>query len=131
MFKLFFTIVVSCLIVLSCSSNKSIQDINQQSFYLKNVKSEKIENAIIKAGSHRRWVCVVKEKGVIQCEQNARSHSATVDVLYTNDSFSIKHVKTTGLNEKNGKVHKKYNNWVEKLKESIINELNLLRLESK
>ncbi|CAO4835841.1 MAG: hypothetical protein CNLJKLNK_00524 [Holosporales bacterium] len=126
-----FIILAACFTLISCSSKKKIQDVNHTLTQFDTIKSEKIEQSIIKAGSHRRWVCSARGKGIVRCEQNARSHSATVDVFYTNDNFSIKHVKTEGLKEKNGKVHKKYNKWIEKLKESIITELNVLKTESK
>ena len=121
------TIVFSGFVLLSCSKKKEIMNIQSSEYSIKNHSDSEISNAIIRAGKNRKWTCFKESKGIVRCDYSRKNHSATVHVKYNNNGFNIEHVKSNGLGEKDGKIHKKYNAWVLKLKESINSEISSIQ----
>jgi hypothetical protein len=85
-----------------------------------------VRTAIIRAGSGLGWQMQPEGPGRLKGTLNVRSHMAVIDVTHDTKSYSIKYRDSTGLNAKDGTIHKNYNGWVQNLDKRIRNELNLL-----
>lgn len=123
--KLIGVLVTAIALTTSCSRNAKL--IETPTMLIpggKHLSDNQVKKAIIKAGKERKWSCASEAPGVVLCIYNARNVSATVKVLHTSDQFTIQHVSSTNLKEKNGKIHPKYNQWVSNLKTEIMAKLS-------
>lgn len=82
-----------------------------------------IEQQIVLGGNSPPWTLVRVAPGVISGNLSFRSHAAKVDVLVTNQSYSIRYVSSTNLAEQGEEIHRNYNRAVESLRRNIDNHL--------
>lgn len=88
-----------------------------------NPSMQQVKDAIMRAGAKRRWAMKSTAPGQIQAMQNSRGLMARVDIRFSRTSFSISYHSSDGLKHKDGKIHKRYNQWVGNLKGDIEMEL--------
>ena len=82
-----------------------------------------VEQQIILGGNSAPWTLTRVAPGVISGSVSFRSHAAKVDVLVTNQSYSIRYVSSTNLAERGDEIHRNYNRAVESLRRNIDNHL--------
>jgi hypothetical protein len=83
-----------------------------------------IEQAIIQAGSARRWRLERVAPGALRAKQSdSKDHEAVVDITYSQTAYSIRLNSTYRLKEKDGTVHPRYNIWVRNLEKDIEDRL--------
>ena len=85
----------------------------------KPVTAEQVRIAIVGAGKGLGWTMTPADPGLVVGRITLRGHTAVVDVRYTPRSFSIQYKDSTGLNYKDGQIHKNYNGWVDNLERDI------------
>lgn len=78
-----------------------------------------VEGAIKQAGAKRKWAMKVIAPGHIQAMQASRGLMAQVDIKFSRTSYSITYLSSDKLKYKDGKIHKRYNNWVANLSSDI------------
>lgn len=83
----------------------------------------KIRETIIKAGQERNWSMQENKKGVITAKLHVRDHEVVVDIPYNSQGYQINYVSSVNMNAENGKIHRKYNSWVNNLFQDINREL--------
>jgi hypothetical protein len=87
-----------------------------------------VEAAIYLGASRRRWIPTKVRDGKIEATLLLRTHVATVDIYYDDDSFQIRYVRSKNLNYENrdGRqvIHPNYNKWVTNLISDIEAALN-------
>ena len=81
--------------------------------------AEQVRIAIVGAGKGLGWTMTPADPGLVVGRITLRGHTAVVDVRYTPRSFSIQYKDSTGLNYKDGQIHKNYNGWVDNLERDI------------
>lgn len=102
-----------------------IKDINNS--FKKIDNSDLIIKTILEAGGSLGWNMKFQEDGLILARIVIRSHSATIRVNYTNDSYQITYITSTNLNYTDEyTIHKNYNGWIENLSNAISARLNSL-----
>jgi len=88
---------------------------------------DKVKAAIVRAASSREWAASVKDARTVRATYTRRGHSAIVDVAYSQSSYSIRYVDSTGLSysDKDGKavIHPTYNKVVTALRQHIDSQL--------
>jgi len=96
-----------------------------------NVSSEPIETplgqastaevraAILEAATARGWTVKEDVAGRIQLAIDARSHSATVNVDYTQTSYDIVYYDSKNLDYDGTNIHRNYNKWIKLLEQDI------------
>lgn len=126
--KTFAVLALASICFLGCSSKEKLDEVTHRSISMNGLSDKQITSAIIKGGAKRSWVCSTSGKRVVRCDQDHKKFSASVDVVFDENSFFIKHVKTDGLK---GKGVKRYNTWVENLKNDITSEIALAKANSK
>ncbi|MGY5955006.1 Lipoprotein [Kosakonia sp. BK9b] len=82
-----------------------------------------VRAAILKAGQQRQWVMNDAGPGVIKGRLDNRGHIAEVRINYSASSYSINYESSMNLKASDGRIHKKYNTWVNNLDKQI--QLNL------
>jgi hypothetical protein len=85
---------------------------------------DQIERAIIIAGQGRGWRMERVSPGTLRAMQVQPKFSATVDIVYDQKAFSIRHVGSSGLRERDGMVHPHYNFWIRNLESDIQTSLS-------
>lgn len=89
------------------------------------LSSEKIGKIIAATASDRHWLIESSKPGKIICTIKWGNYSATSQINYTTKSYSIELVSSENLSDEEGKIHKKYNHYVNVLKNSIDKRLSL------
>ncbi|MBX8516264.1 hypothetical protein K5D69_16340 [Pseudomonas cichorii] len=88
--------------------------------------NEQMSRAIVTALNDRQWVVQSVKPGMIKAAITVRGrHHAEVDIPYTPTSFEIDYRSSTGLDYKDGQIHRNYNRWINLLRERILKELSI------
>ncbi|MFL7010687.1 hypothetical protein [Enterovibrio norvegicus] len=96
-----------------------------------NLPAATVKQAILQSGSNRGWVMTEIEPGVIRGELFVRSHSAVIDVKYSDKVYSIHYVDSDNLKYSDGKIHRNYNRWINNLDVDIRKKLSMLSASQK
>ena len=125
-------IVVITLFLGACSTLQPIYNVESASVPTNQdgtpLAATDIAHAIHQAASYKRWDTKDISDGLIQASIVVRSrHEATVDIPYDSRHYSIRLKRTSGLDQKNGKIHRNYNKWIIHLKQEISSRLNQVR----
>lgn len=81
---------------------------------------QQVEQAILTGLQQRRWNVVERQPGSITASiVQRRTLRAVIDIRYDARSYSISHRSSEGLDYRNGKIHRTYNNWVTYLDRAI------------
>jgi hypothetical protein len=83
-----------------------------------------VHDAIVRALISRTWVVASDEPQSLTASVTRGGHSATVHIVYGSDAYSIHHVQSSpGLKFDGVNIHKRYNQWIDRLRVSIDAEL--------
>ena len=120
-----YTKLASIAVVLAIAGCNSmpIQNVDQAAVPSKTMTSDQVRLAIIRAGDGLGWK--MKDDGPNKMIGTLilRKHVAVVDIPYTATSYSIKYRSSVELDEKDGKIHKNYNGWIQNLTRNITAQL--------
>ncbi len=83
-----------------------------------------IRAAIVSAGVALGWQMADVRPGLLHATFKQRDHAAVVNVSYTATAYSIVYKNSTTLGEKDGQIHKNYNDWIQNLDARIQAELS-------
>jgi len=84
-----------------------------------NITLDDIATAIKEAAVRRHWIVREIEPGLIQATLNIRAHTAEVEIKYNKQSYSIVYKDSTNLRYRNGRIHPRYNTWIQNLRREI------------
>lgn len=90
-----------------------------------------IERAIIAAGAQHQWQFDELAPGKLHATYSHGSHQVEVAVTFTQQAFSITLINTVNMKQSGDEVHRKYNEWVRTLEQSIAGRLTLAGLAAK
>ncbi len=85
-----------------------------------------IQRAIIRAGAQRGWQMTPVEPGHIVGVLSLRDHSATIDIRFNTESYSILYKDSSNLNFDGTNIHSNYNAWIKNLQTDIGNQIAAL-----
>lgn len=74
---------------------------------------------IVEAAYARGWAVEQVEPGLLRATEKWREHSATVEIRYTPQTYSILYSDSTNLKADGGQIHRRYNALVRALEEEI------------
>jgi hypothetical protein len=78
-----------------------------------------IETAIYEAASSNGWMVEKVNPGLMRATQKWREHAATVDIVYSQKSYSINYAGSANLKADQDYIHRRYNSLVLKLEQEI------------
>lgn len=113
------------LVITGCTS-KPIYNAQEQFSSNMQIGERQMQRAIVTALNDRQWKVQALEPGLIKAAITIRGrHHAEVDIPYSPTSFQINYRSSWGLDAKNGKIHRNYNRWVNRLRDNILKELDV------
>lgn len=124
--KKIFQVALLSLLICACTSNPVL---NFKDGYVPNNRDgnpqsvETVQDAIFAAATDRGWSPRLLEPGLIEATIFLRTHSATVEIPFNEESYSINYKDSTDLDYTGSSIHRNYNNWVLNLSNSIQREL--------
>ncbi len=112
-------LLVGLVFVAACRSYPPVYEVKNRMVTV--AEGQTLRHAIFQAGQGRRWVMHEEKPGLIKGYLNVRSHEVTVNIPYTQDSFSIEYVSSENMyyNPKKHRIHRKYKQWVRNLEVDI------------
>ena len=90
----------------------------------KPLSRDQVRAAIVRAGAALGWQMKDEGPNMIVGNIMLRNHTATIEIPYNANSYSIKYRASTNLEEKGGTIHKNYNGWVQNLTRGINAQLS-------
>ena len=113
-------VVLTLLLVAGCVT-KPIQNVENRPIPLtaQQMSLERIEALIITSGQLRGWQMRREAPGHLSASQIQPKYSATVDIRFDQRAYTIMHRSSSGLKEKDGTIHTRYNNWIMVLQHDI------------
>lgn len=113
------------LLMAGCANFQPILNIDNQVSQKKTI--EEVKNAILVAGTLKRWTMTELEPGRIDGKITVRNkHSAHIEIRYSATQYSLHYVDSQGLDaDGSGKIHRNYNKWITLLDQTI--QVELLR----
>lgn len=120
-------ILVACLaivIVTGCRGAGQIYNVKEAPITTsagKELTVDQVGKAIVDAGIGLRWIMVVTKPGQIVATQNARNHTAIVDIAYDSKTYSMTYKDSVNLNYNAEKqtIHEAYSGWIRNLDNAI------------
>jgi hypothetical protein len=90
----------------------------------KQLSREQVRGAIIRAGGALGWQMVDEGPDRVVGTIQLRRHTAVVEIPYSTTGYAIKYRSSVNLDEKDGKIHKNYNGWIQNLQRGINAQLS-------
>jgi hypothetical protein len=109
-----------------CGTTQPIYNVEKAPIILppgKSVNMSQVTTAIMRAGTRLGWQMQPEGPGRISGRLALRNHLAVVDVEHDTKSYSIKYRDSTGLDARDGTIHRNYNGWIQNLDKGIRAEL--------
>jgi hypothetical protein len=78
-----------------------------------------VQQAILRAGTQLGWQMQPEGPGRITGRLALRNHLAVVDIEHDTKTYSIKYRDSTGLDARDGMIHRNYNGWIQNLEKAI------------
>lgn len=125
-------VALTLLLTAGCVT-KPIQNVENRPIPLtaQQLSLDRIETLIIAVGQQRGWQFKREAPGHLSASQIHPKFAATVDIRFDQRVYTIMHRSSSGLKEKDGTIHTRYNNWILLLQRDIdarlVNETTALR----
>ena len=107
------TIVVFALSMVGCLQTVPLQQTQTTSIHARSLSV--VKDAIIQAGQDRAWIMMPRSSGVIDGKLLVRDHEVQVRITYSTSSYEINYVDSRNMKAADGKIHRKYGQWVRNL----------------
>ena len=80
-----------------------------------------VKEVVVAAAHGKMWMPEDKGPNTVRCTLDVRGHQVVVDVVFTDDTFSIRYVSSENMNydAATGSISPKYNQWVRNLRREI------------
>ena len=118
-------VALAAVVVGGCSRTRPIYNVDDQQVVVPAGEqgAQAIRDAVFAAGLQKGWKMKEVEPGHIVGELIVRQHSASVDIHYDSNSYSIRYKDSKVLMYDGTNIHRNYNKWVQLLDQQI--KLNL------
>lgn len=121
-------LTVAAVAVIAACQNPPIHNVDKVPIVAPaSVGLNDVERAILIAGSERKWAMRPVAPGRILATHTRSGHTATVDILFDTEQYSIQYVSSGALQDVgSGTIHPTYNRWIQFLEADINKSLALL-----
>jgi hypothetical protein len=105
---------------LAACSNPDVYNVESAPFNARETATlDDVQRAILFAGAKRDWKMTVVDPGHILATHTRSGHSATVDIRFDTQTYSISYKDSQYLQYDGATVHPTYNRWIQYLQEDI------------
>ena len=116
-------IALALLTTVSCTSKRMLTPDRTLHASIHSDRAQ-MQQAIIKALVGRGWTVQKITPQLVQAQITVRGqYHAEIDIPYSADHYRIQYRDSSGLDYKDGKIHKNYIRWVRLLDKGILREL--------
>jgi hypothetical protein len=118
---------VALVIALAGCSTQPIQNVDQAAVTNaagKPLTREQVRSSIVRAGAALGWQIADETPNRLVGTIQLRKHTAIVEIPYSAAGYAIEYRSSTNLDEKDGKIHKNYNGWIQNLHRGINAQLS-------
>ena len=116
-------IALALLSTVACSSKRLLTPDRTLPVTLKTDRAQ-MQQAIVKTLVARQWTVQQITPNRVQAQITVRGqYHAEIDIPYSADHYRIQYRDSSGLDYKDGKIHKNYIRWVRLLDKGIVREL--------
>jgi hypothetical protein len=116
-------LVLAAATLAACTTIAPIQNVDSvavSNAANKPLSAEQVRGAIVRAGAGLGWIMKDAGPGRIHGTLILRTHTAEVQIPYSESSYSIQYKSSINLQESGGKtIHRNYNGWIQNLNRSI------------
>ncbi|WP_345796992.1 hypothetical protein [Castellaniella sp. MT123] len=116
-------IVVCALGLVACQQTVPLQQTQITTIHASSLTV--VKDAIIQGGLDRQWIMKQVSPGIIDGKLLTRDHEVQVRITYSTSSYEINYVSSRNMKAANGKIHRKYGQWVRNLDIDIQRRLAL------
>ena len=96
------------------------------------LSKQDVKDAIISAATFKRWYARELDDDTGEAKITVRGrHNATIHIDYSESRYSITLVSSSGLDERDGTIHRNYNKWIILLDREIRQRLIPARLRQR
>lgn len=115
-------LLTAMLLAAGCRSLAPVYNVENKTVAL--ASGVTMEQAILAGGAAKRWTMSSVRPGLVKGHLYARGHEVTVNIPYTQNSYSIEYASSGNMhyNAKKHKIHPKYNQWIRNLDLAISRE---------
>ena len=109
-----------------CARTAAIYNVNEAPVSNANGKqlsTQQVRAAIVTAGTSLGWTMKDAGRNKLEGTLRLRTHTAVVDIPYSDHAYSIVYKSSEGLDAGNGTIHNNYNGWVQNLDRAIKTEI--------
>lgn len=113
----------------ACAMTQPVQNVENAPIVLppgKSVSMNQVTTAIMRAGSRLGWQMQPQGPGRLSGRLALRGHTAAIDVTHSTKTYTIKYRDSSGLDARDGMIHRNYNSWIQNLDKAIRAELTSL-----
>ena len=116
-------IALALLSTVACSSKRLLTPDRTLPVTLKTDRAQ-MQQAIVKTLVARQWTVQQITPNRVQAQITVRGqYHAEIDIPYSADHYRIQYRDSSGLDYKDGKIHKNYIRWVRLLDRDIVRDL--------
>lgn len=117
-------LLIAVLVSVGCARVQPVYNVPDTAVDVSNANGvEEIRTAILAGAQAKGWEVDELGPGHMVASVVVRHHTATVDIYYDNDSYSIQYRDSSYLLYDGSNIHRNYNKWIVLLDEQI--RLNL------
>lgn len=119
----------AALVLGACATGQPIYNVTEAPIVLspgKTATMQQVQTAILRAGTRLGWQLQQEGPGKMSGRLTLRQHLAVVDILYNTKTYSINYRDSSGLDARDGTIHRNYNGWIQNLDKAIRSELTLI-----
>lgn len=115
-----YVFVVLALLLVGCAT-KAIVNVENSPVppAAQQMPLDRIEREIIAAGQARSWQMHREGPGHLVATQTRAKYNASIDIRFDQRAYSITHRSSSGMREKDGSIHPRYNFWITNLQRDI------------
>lgn len=122
-------VAAAALVLGACATGQPIYNVIDSPVVLapgKTATNQQIQTAILRAGTRLGWQLQPEGPGKMSGRLSLRQHMAVVDISFNTKTYSIMYRDSSGLDARDGTIHRNYNGWVQNLDKAIRSELTLI-----
>ncbi|MEZ8825445.1 hypothetical protein AB4259_15075 [Vibrio amylolyticus] len=117
--------LILTLLLVGCGRVQPVMNVEDQPVAY-NLTSKQVKSAIVDSAMNRGWVVEDIDSDSLSASIMVRSHSAKINVQYSEKYYSITYVSSSNLKASDGKIHRNYNRWINNLNVDIQKKLSFL-----
>jgi len=124
-----FAFAAIVFLAVACAKTAPIQNVESAAVFTSSGKQptlEDVRKAVVQAVVTKTWKVEKDDPGIVQAALLKGAKVARIVIEYSTKEYSIKYRDSSHLLYEDGKIHRRYNSWVEGLQITI--DQNLARL---